>query len=158
MGLDQYLYANKYTCSNTFGEDSWKKMNDEFQQLKTIIGDDAKYLDKDLPSIALQMKIGYWRKANQIHQWFVDNCQNGEDNCRESYVSREQLEELLGTVREVLADHSKASELLPTQEGFFFGSNEYDEYYFQDLEHTKKVIKNALSMPKEWNFAYQSSW
>jgi hypothetical protein len=158
MGLDQYLYAKKYTCSNNLENETWKKMNADFLKLKKIIGEDAKYLDKDLPSISLQMKIGYWRKANAIHQWFVDNCQNGEDDCRDAYVSREKLEELLGVVKEVLADKSKADELLPTQQGFFFGSTEYDEYYFQDLELTKKIIKNALSMPKEWDFGYQSSW
>lgn len=158
MGLDQYLYATKYTCSNNLENETWKKMNADFLKLKKVIGKDAKYLDKGLPSISLQMKIGYWRKVNAIHQWFVDNCQNGEDDCRDAYVSREKLEELLGVVKEVLADHSKADELLPTQEGCFFGSTEYDEYYFQDLETTKKILKNALSMPKEWDFGYQSSW
>lgn len=158
MGLDQYLYAKKYTCSNNVESETWKKMNADFLELKKVIGEDAKYLDKGLPSISLQMKIGYWRKANAIHQWFVDNCQNGEDDCRDAYVSREQLEELLGVVKEVLADHSKADELLPTQQGFFFGSTEYDEYYFGELELTKKILKNALSMPKEWDFGYQSSW
>ena len=158
MGLDQYLYAKKYTCSNNLENETWKKMNADFLKLKKVIGEDAKYLDKGLPSISLQMKIGYWRKANAIHQWFVNNCQKGEDDCRDAYVSREQLEELLGVVKEVLADHSKADELLPTQQGFFFGSTEYDEYYFQDLELTKKILKNALSMPKEWDFGYQSSW
>jgi hypothetical protein len=158
MGLDQYLYATKYTCSNNVESEAWKKMNTDFLKLKKVIGEDAKYLDKSLPSISLQMKIGYWRKANAIHQWFVDNCQNGEDDCRDAYVSREKLEELLGVVKEVLADHSKADELLPTQQGCFFGSTEYDKYYFQDLELTKKMLKNALSMPKEWDFGYQSSW
>jgi hypothetical protein len=158
MGLDQYLYATKYTCSNNLENETWKKMNADFLKLKKVIGKDAKYLDKGLPSISLQMKIGYWRKVNAIHQWFVDNCQNGEDDCRDAYVSREKLEELLGVVKEVLADKSKADELLPTQQGCFFGSTEYDEYYFQDLELTKKILKNALSMPKEWDFGYQSSW
>jgi len=157
MGLDQYLYAKKYTCSNDFGG-AWKKKNDEFQEFKQLLGDDAKHLDKNLPSISVEMKIGYWRKANAVHQWFVDNCQNGEDDCRDAYVSREKLEELLSVTKEVLADHSKADELLPTQSGFFFGSTEYDEYYFQDLELTVKILENALSMSDEWDFGYQSSW
>ena len=158
MGLDQYLYAKKYTCSNDFKIESWKKMNDEFIELKKVIGDDAKYLDNNLPSISVEMKIGQWRKVNAIHQWFVDNCQKGEDDCRSAFVSREQITELLDLVKEVLADHSKADELLPTQSGFFFGSTEYDEYYFSDLEHTKKILKKALSMPKSWDFEYSSSW
>lgn len=26
-------------------------------------------------------EIGYWRKANHIHKWFVDCVQDGEDDC-----------------------------------------------------------------------------
>jgi hypothetical protein len=88
----------------------------------------------------------------------VDNCQNGEDDCREAYVSRERLTELRDLCKEVIADHSKADELLPTQQGFFFGSQEYDEGYFSDLELTVKILENALSMSDEWDFGYQSSW
>lgn len=44
----------------------------------------------------------YWRKANHIHKWFVDNVQNGNDDCGTYYVSREQLRELLDTVTKVL--------------------------------------------------------
>lgn len=47
--------------------------------------------------------IGYWRKANAIHNWFVENVQEGEDNCQEYEVSREKMEELLDTVNKVLA-------------------------------------------------------
>ena len=39
--------------------------------------------------------VGYWRKANAIHKWFVDNVQDGEDNCDYYEVTKEQLEELL---------------------------------------------------------------
>ena len=38
---------------------------------------------------------GYWRKANQIHKWFVDNVQDGVDDCKEYYVPEEKLKELL---------------------------------------------------------------
>jgi hypothetical protein len=158
MGLDQYLYAKKYTCSNKVENERWQQMNTDFLKLKNMIGDDAKHLEKNLPSISVEMKIGYWRKANAVHQWFVDNCQNGEDDCREAYVSRERLTELRDLCKEVIADHSKADELLPTQQGFFFGSQEYDEGYFSDLELTVKILENALSMSDEWDFGYQSSW
>ena len=35
--------------------------------------------------------IGYWRKANHIHRWFVLNVQNNEDDCKEHDVTLEQL-------------------------------------------------------------------
>ena len=58
-----------------------------------------------------------------------------------------------------MKDHSRAEELLPAQSGFFFGSTEYDEWYYQDLEYTipllKKILKDA---PKTWEFEYRASW
>jgi hypothetical protein len=73
-------------------------------------------------------------------------------------VERAQLEELRGLCREVLADHDRAEELLPTQSGFFFGETAYDEYYFEDLEHTEKELTRLLEMNTDDGFYYHSSW
>jgi hypothetical protein len=51
----------------------------------------------------LEVEVGYWRKANAIHKWFVENIQGGVDECQESFVDSGQLYELLGTVNEVLS-------------------------------------------------------
>lgn len=51
-------------------------------------------------------QVGYWRKANHIHKWFVDNVQNGVDECDTYEVTKEQLEDLLNVCRKVL-DNSK---------------------------------------------------
>ena len=152
MGLDQYLYAKQYTSKSSYARP------DKFAVLKDVVGSDIKFLVKDSPSISVEMKVGQWRKANAIHAYFVDNCQNGEDDCRESYVDREKLVELLDLCKQVIADHSKADELLSTQSGFFFGSTEYGEWYFQDLEDTVSILENCLSMGDDWSFYYQSSW
>ena len=49
-------------------------------------------------------EVGYWRKANQIHAWFVDKVQDGEDDCDYHHeVTKEILEELLDTCETVLA-------------------------------------------------------
>eukprot|EP01040_Poterioochromonas_malhamensis_P006459 gene6459-6958_t len=105
--------------------------------------------------------IAYWRKVNCVHRWFVQNVQNGVDDCEPHDVTKEQLETLLAVVNRVLKDHNLAVAELPPQSGFFFGSTEIDEYYFQDLEDTKIQLENALN---EWqrkaysHFIYQSSW
>jgi hypothetical protein len=117
------------------------------------------FMDTDIPSIQCQVKVGYWRKANAIHQWFVDNCQDGRDDCREYYVTREQLEELRKFCQMVLDNHALAEEFLPTQSGFFFGGTEYDEWYFNDLKLTVEIIDRVLvKVPDGWDFAYGSSW
>ncbi len=94
-------------------------------------------------------EIGYWRKANQIHKWFWEKlAPNNEDiNCKKLPVTIEQLKELKGICEEVLKDTSKADELLPTKDGFFYGGIDYDEYYFQELEDTIHIIDNILKYP-----------
>ena len=58
--------------------------------------------DNERDAWALKAAIGYWRKANQIHAWFVEHVQGGEDECNPHDVSREQLEELREVCRRVL--------------------------------------------------------
>lgn len=154
MGLDQYLFAKKYLSSTGFlGEDNKEKYN----AIVDII--DANDIVSDvLPAIFVDVKIGYWRKANHIHQWFVDNVQDGEDDCRDAYVSIEKLDELYADCEKVLADNSLAEELLPTCSGFFFGSTEYDEFYFDDIRQTMKIIEKARSIAEDYSFFYASSW
>ncbi len=52
--------------------------------------------------IEVSIHVGYWRKANQIHQWFVDNVQGGEDECNPFPASREKLQELVSICKQIL--------------------------------------------------------
>lgn len=104
-------------------------------------------------------EVGYWRKANAIHRWFVENVQGGKDDCGGYSVSRGDLRKLLSLVKEVLADNSKAEELLPTQSGFFFGETEYDEWYFEDLQSTETLLTELLQEKDDGDtYYYHSSW
>jgi len=101
----------------------------------------------------------YWRKCNQIHNWFVDNIQWGEDDCGMYDVSEENLIELRDLCQEVINNPDKAEELLPTKDGFFFGSTEYDEIYFDDIRWTINEINKLLNNKEEYDwFCYHSSW
>jgi hypothetical protein len=84
--------------------------------------------------------------------------QEGKDECQEAYVSREQLTELREVCQKILDNNELANQLLPTASGFFFGGTEYDQWYFNDIEETIKIIDNALAMPVQWDFNYRSSW
>ena len=59
-------------------------------------------------------------------------------------IERKDVEELLDRCNQVLEDHSKAEELLPTEDGFFFGSTDYDKYYFEDVLNVRNYIENTL--------------
>jgi hypothetical protein len=55
------------------------------------------------PWTGIMKQVGYWRKANQIHNWFVENIQNGEDDCNyHREVTKEDLEELMDICHEVI--------------------------------------------------------
>ena len=112
-------------------------------------------------------EIGYWRKANQIHQWFVDNVQGGEDNCQKYFVSIEDLRGLVTLCEGLLVkrDPELAEEELPTASGFFFGDTEYNDWYWQDLEDTVNQLRPVLDWFDEnekrrmqWDLHYRASW
>jgi len=93
MGLDMYLSRKIY---------AW---NDNRDSLK-ITGLKSK-IRPDKVNYIIE-EAGYWRKANAIHRWFVENVQDSNDYCKNYYVSKENIEALLDTVNTVL----DASELV----------------------------------------------
>lgn len=147
MGLDMYLTAKRYIYDF---DDEGKALREQLESFK-VNGMEVK---------ELSYRAGYWRKANAIHRWFVDNVQEGSDNCAEYIVTTEQLERLLELVNEVLRNRDKADDLLPTHNGFFFGSLIYDEGYFDDLIQTKAIIENVLAIEdfNRYDIYYSSSW
>lgn len=151
MGLDMYLSAKKYI--STYREEN-KEVIDKLNVVFNIVSDEDYTVDE------VSFRVAYWRKANQIHQWFVENCQDGEDDCKEYYVGRVQLEQLRDLCEQVLANKDKADELLPSQSGFFFGDTDYNEWYFIGLEKTVSRIDKILNDPAltDTDFYYQSSW
>ena len=158
MGLDMYLYAKQFVASS-----SWAK-EDQCKKLKSIarLMKGTKFIEDGEHSLQfaeVKLQVAYWRKANQIHKYFVDKCAGGKDECQDTYVERDHLEDLLWRCETVLKDHSRAEELLPSQSGFFFGSTDYDEWYYQDLEGTITVLKKILKdAPESWEFEYHASW
>lgn len=88
MGLDMYLYRKTYV-KNWDHNPAEKRFEITVKQggkpFKAINPERINYITEE---------VGYWRKANAIHRWFVENVQDGKDDCGEYYVSREQLTSL----------------------------------------------------------------
>ena len=185
MGLDMWLYANsRRVCEDVNDpDDKWER-------------------EHQVPNgIAI-----CWRKANQVHRWFVENVQGGKDDCGLYEVEPSDLEKLRDACRQVLestelvdaeiqngqvfkdgefvpnivdgkklADPSVAMEVLPAQDGFFFGGTDYDQWYWEDVRYTEDKLSRLLNCiePSDefgwrfrhkdeqgWNarFYYSSSW
>lgn len=150
MGLDMYLTKKIYIGANydhnniTGSIDikvRGKSVKIDFNKVTYVIED-----------------AGYWRKANAIHNWFVVNCQDNKDECQESDVPWEKMEELKKLCNRVLEnrnDHSLIGQILPPTEGFFFGSYEIDEDYFKDIKDTLNIIN---SLDPKGDYFYSASW
>lgn len=195
MGLDMYLHEKVYLSNwdHNKGTPEYAKANQVIQLSGLTPASDAH-------GVSVQTTALYWRKANQIHKWFVDHCQDGNDDCGSHYVDSEQLIELRDICQKVIdaselvpgkivngqsmvngemvdniedgkviADPSVAKELLPNAEGFFFGSQEYGEWYLADLIHTVEGIDRVLTSRPTWtardgethpnsDFEYHASW
>jgi hypothetical protein len=144
MSLDMYLSKDTYVGSS----DNKLRITGIKSQIQIHR---VKYITEE---------IAVWRKANAIHQWFVNHVQSGEDDCKLYYVSTEQLRELLERCKQVLKEPDTAPELLQTQGGFLFGSTEYDNRYFQSLDYTVEVLEAELkeNVDQFQEYKYQSEW
>ena len=181
MGLDMYLSKKTYVkqWSHNKPEDQFhvdvKKGDEPFKQIKP---ERVSYVVEE---------VAYWRKFNALHNWFVNECGDGEDRCQEIYVG-EKLEDLLKTLHEVKEvyenspkkkvqvksgwsngeetfievevpeDTDKLDELFPTSDGFFFGGTEYDEYYIGQVNETIELIEGLLKEEGVDDYHYQASW
>lgn len=151
------------------------KLNDILQanfQLTTLSKEDSELYGKVKDYIkefsefgykwtSLLTEIMYWRKANHIHYWFVENVQNGiDDNGALSEVTKEEIVELYNSCLRILSNNSTATEVLPTMPGPFFGSTAFDSLYFHETKRTLDMLQKILNSPffEENYLLYQSSW
>ncbi len=190
MGLDMYLYRTKKV--GKLVPQAYEKVDNavsnidvkDFENIeKSMSADDYNPAYAEFNEIVAQRgkyskwlsifeDIGYWRKANQVHNFFVQECQDGIDECQLSMISKDKLEDLLDRCKRamklkkiylndgIIKDGQGLETFLPTSSGFFFGGTEFNEWYFEDIAETKKLITKVL---KETDFDkqvifYRSSW
>lgn len=191
MGLDMFLWRMKKQQGKTFNEvlELKRKFDNEEitkEQLRPYIFH-TKLENINYEYDSLFKEVYYWRKANQIHSWFVRNIQNNDDDGGSYRVTQKDLQILIDTLKEVYnslcnkemvtkkvqdgsieyetkvfkeKDLEIAKQLLPTQEGFFFGSTQYDEYYFEDIKKTLndlQIINECFDFENNY-LIYGSSW
>ena len=150
MGLDMYLSKKTYVKN-------WEHEKDKHRVVVTL--NDQTRLDIKPERVTyVDEEVMYWRKVNAVHAWFVENIQDGIDECQESRVTIKQLDELATICEKVVRD--KNPKLLPSQGGFFFGSTEYDKYYYDEIEETAKVLREEIRNNQEEypEYFYQASW
>jgi len=148
-----YLYKKHYVKN-------WDWMSDN-ERHTISVKKGKKKLDHIKPDriCYVMEQVMEWRKFNALHKWFVDNVQEGVDDCKECFVDESDLKMLLETLTYVYDNKDTAETILPTAQGFFFGSDEIDEYYWEEVKSTIIQLKDLLEEDnKGASFYYRSSW
>lgn len=105
-------------------------------------------------------EIGYWRKHNALHGFMSTFTDHEIENLEHLPLTKDNLEEILELAEAIVRKDLAPESAMPTTEGFFYGSYEYDEWYFHRMEDTIKIMKGALT---DINFdeeeaIYQAWW
>lgn len=103
-------------------------------------------------------EVMYWRKANAIHHWFTDGYEN--DNLEYLECEIDKLQILKKQCQEDIdnkdnPDHKKN---LVTASGFFWGSTEYDEWFYNDLQETVDKITELEQEHEEGDEYFYYAW
>lgn len=180
MGLDMYL-TKKVEVYKKVTRFQWlvtgkQELEEGVEQSKFFIEDNNERIEIPANCISFNIDEVYWRKANAIHNWFVTNVQNGEDDCAPYPLYEDKLIELRDICKSIMDEEKKhgtdraielGKELLPTSDGFFFGDTSYDDYYFDTVEETYneivRIIKTDEVAPGKGYYTdifyeYRSSW
>lgn len=123
LGIEYDYNKGKYYY-NVVPFDVWK------EKRKSIF--EGYYLNYDL----------YFRKVNFLFKF----CENQDILIDErfAYVTKDIALDLIDRCKKVIAHHSLAKKLLPTQSGFFFGSTEYNDTYFEDVQDVLEQFEKFL--------------
>ena len=161
MGLDMYLIERKKKKKNKdlwdFKDELiyWRKAN----QIHKYFCDKGKEIEE---------QVAYKLKKEDLQE-LLDICNKilkevitepGKVKNGEQYNIDKQVWEPLWEDGKIIINPEICEELLPTQNGFFFGSTEYDEYYLEDIKYTKEKIEEILNNidEKENDIYYLASW
>lgn len=88
----------------------------------------------------------YFRKVNFLFKYFEDRGKMVDQYY--AFVEPEDVEDIIDKCQRINKDHSLADSLLPTQNGFFFGGTDYDDYYFYDIQDCLRQMKQYLKLFK----------
>ena len=149
MGLDITFYKAKRSKDNETKERLEEISLEEIR--KTLATEYIKSIDERNSKVIKELeeekentnpwnKVAYFRKVNFLIPFF-----GYEENCSNIEIDKYQVEDLIEACKEVLANHDKASFLLPTQAGLFFGSTDYDDLYFDDVQNVKEKFEEILA-------------
>ena len=149
MGLDQFFHKCK--------KHEWAAYQKELEAYENKPSDENEEGNEHPNRSFDPEEIGYFRKVNFLMQEFAyyGNCEYKEiakcelEDLRDKCARLAQIKphELTNGSEEKEYDEEDialAEELLPTCSGFFYGSTDYDEWYFEDVKEVLNWVTGVL--------------
>lgn len=133
MGLDMYVtIRHKDTQSKLDAYEAWenKYSYEEYERLTDEQKEEYRNSEPEYDEDMYGKQLMYWRKANQIHNWFVQNCQGGVDDCERYVITVANLIKLKELCEKILTMTVVKQELRPT---FLNGWFSEPEHVMQDV-------------------------
>ena len=104
------------------------------------------------------IEAAYFRKCNMLHTWVTAYCEREPENCEEIKLPRSAVEKIISDAAIVLSNLTLGPKILPTADGFFFGSTDYDDIYIRKVTHIRDDLREMLdSFDARW-FYYVEWW
>lgn len=161
MGLEMYVEAEVYAGG-------WNHSNAEdkslYNEITNMVGLN-KLASSDSPFCTVCVNVAYWRKANSIHAWMVQNLADGKDECQRIYLDHDHINKLINKCKAALSLYRSgeiegAGRMMPPQGGFFFGNTDVKDCWAKDMEDTIKQLAPLLDpeLSKKYSFYYRASW
>lgn len=152
-----------YLDKRTFVGNQYRKKS---EQVNITVPKKRRELEKKAGALALpeikkerisyiSENVCYWRKANQIHKWFVDNVQDGNDDCKEYFVSPGKITELRDLCKKVL--DTAIVEPGQVVNGYKINSKGESEYMYEDGEIVTNPDEVAELLPTGGGFFFGST-
>lgn len=123
----------------------WEKFLKELKPIEDVVAFLNGYADRYYAE-----DDAYFRKVNCIYAYFQERLE--DEAC---FVNEYDLKDIIDRCDQILKGVNlrkeipyeaikRGEELLPTQGGFFFGSTEYDKWYFAHVKDIRKQMKKLL--------------
>ncbi len=140
MGLDQYLRASQYIGRWEYMKGDERK---EYAKADAIL-EASGMADAQVENAGIDVRTTamYWRKANQVHAWFVKNVQGGVDDCGTYHVTEDQIRSLRDTAELVLHSVTMVPDMVTN--GQHLGP-ETDGKWVPTLESGEQIMNPSIA-------------
>lgn len=150
MGLDMYLYKTSKTVCPHCGKEIKNSTTTEQVAYWRKANAIHKWFEDHCADGNIENCADYYVSKEQLEE-LLNTCKRinaasklVQGKVSDGYRFEDGKKVPMYRIGSVIEDPSVAQELLPTQDGFFFGDTSYDEWYLENVRNTIEQIAGIL--------------